>query len=302
MGGSITACRSEDTGSDGASTRRMRLSVIEESWAFEPEWCVEQGTSLTAMTTSALLAAVNTGEIDANTRVWREGLECWTRILDVPELFHALGTPDADCPTGTAATPLAIEIASPPAPDTLPSAEWPASWGPVAPVPRGVAVNHEPPRAHASPDDLGTRPTVPAPAPRFEPKSRILWMPAPEPPSAPTAWDLRAAGVHGAPSRRSESGARHRISLSRADAFWIGGGFAVALAAIGLALSRAALPTTNVDPAEPVARVELRPLAAQEAARAVVDDLKSAEGRATVSRTEPGQRRLRGRLGPVIPR
>lgn len=308
MSGSSIARRSEDT--DDALTRRMsRVSVVvDDSCVSEPEWCVEQGPSLAAMTTSALVAAVSTGEIDANTRVWREGLECWTRILDVPELSLAFGSLDPESPTGTAATPLAIEIASPSAPDTLPSAPWPASWGPVAPVPRGIAVSHEAPRAHhPSSADLGTRPTVPAPAPRFEPKSRVLWMPAPEPTSAPTAWDLREAGARGAPPRRSRGAAGSRFSLTRADAFWIGGGFAVAVAAIGVALARAALPAAHVDHAvERVARIEQRPLAAQEALRAAVAGLESeresTERRATVSRTEPGQRRLRGRLGPAIQR
>ena len=55
-----------------------------------PEWCVEHGAGLRAMTTFELWMALARGEIGAETTVWRDGMEGWTRIAQIPELAYAL--------------------------------------------------------------------------------------------------------------------------------------------------------------------------------------------------------------------
>lgn len=55
-----------------------------------PEWCVDQGGSIAAMTTFELWMALARGEIDSQTRVWGHGMDNWEFVADVPELSYAL--------------------------------------------------------------------------------------------------------------------------------------------------------------------------------------------------------------------
>lgn len=55
-----------------------------------PEWCVDQGDSIAAMTTFELWMALARGEVDSQTRVWGHGMDNWEFVADVPELSYAL--------------------------------------------------------------------------------------------------------------------------------------------------------------------------------------------------------------------
>jgi len=55
-----------------------------------PEWCVDQGETIAAMTTFELWMALARGDVDAQTRVWGHGMDNWEIVADVPELAYAL--------------------------------------------------------------------------------------------------------------------------------------------------------------------------------------------------------------------
>lgn len=55
-----------------------------------PEWCVEQGSTIVAMTTFELWMALARGDVDSQTRVWGDGMDKWEAVADVPDLAHAL--------------------------------------------------------------------------------------------------------------------------------------------------------------------------------------------------------------------
>lgn len=56
----------------------------------KPEWCVDFGVVLEAMTTFELWNAIERGDVTVRARVWREGLECWTPVDRLPELSLAV--------------------------------------------------------------------------------------------------------------------------------------------------------------------------------------------------------------------
>lgn len=55
-----------------------------------PEWCVDLGTSMLAMTTFELWMALARGDVEGKTSVWCNGMESWEMVANVPELAHAL--------------------------------------------------------------------------------------------------------------------------------------------------------------------------------------------------------------------
>lgn len=63
-----------------------RLDVVRPP----PEWCVDQGDSIAAMTTFELWLALARGDVDSQTRVWGHGMDNWEIVADVPELAYAL--------------------------------------------------------------------------------------------------------------------------------------------------------------------------------------------------------------------
>ncbi len=84
--------------------------------ADDPSWCVDTGGLMHTMTTFELWEALERGDVLAWMRVWREGMECWTPVGEIPELACAIaGTPapplepealpDAEAPTGPLHTP-----------------------------------------------------------------------------------------------------------------------------------------------------------------------------------------------------
>jgi hypothetical protein len=204
-------------------------------------WCVERGSSLAAMSTDELLQAISSGELPTSARVWCEGLECWTRIRDVPEIAALFGGFEA-------------ELAR------LPEVE-------IAP-PSGFA-----PRATSlDPSQLDT------------------------PSAVPVARPVRSSegfGARARAGRKKAAGARIADAMGGDDARWIGGGLFVAAAAIAMALfqSRGAMP------GRAPAYAEHRLTSVETAAQTAAASLPSAVDRTTLSRIEPGQKRLRGGAG-----
>ncbi len=59
-------------------------------FARDPEWCIDLADGMNALHAVELFARLATGEIPAETRVWRVGREAWTPARDVPELRCAV--------------------------------------------------------------------------------------------------------------------------------------------------------------------------------------------------------------------
>jgi hypothetical protein len=75
----------------GEKARRLVLDEqATESGRPMPEWCIDLDSSLRAMTTFELWMALARGELGGKTRVWRDGMEGWEPIEEVPELAYAL--------------------------------------------------------------------------------------------------------------------------------------------------------------------------------------------------------------------
>ena len=55
-----------------------------------PEWCVDMGSSISAMTSFELWMALASGEVGPKTRVWGLGMDNWEAVRNIPELAHAL--------------------------------------------------------------------------------------------------------------------------------------------------------------------------------------------------------------------
>ncbi len=55
-----------------------------------PEWCADLGHCLQALSTFDLWMALARGELSRKTRVWRDGMDAWTPVEDIPELALAI--------------------------------------------------------------------------------------------------------------------------------------------------------------------------------------------------------------------
>ncbi|WP_437811256.1 hypothetical protein [Sorangium sp. So ce1078] len=67
-------------------------SSVEEPTESKP-WCVDHGDRLEAMSTVELWRALELGELPHSTRVWREGIECWTPAGEVKALGWTISQP-----------------------------------------------------------------------------------------------------------------------------------------------------------------------------------------------------------------
>lgn len=56
------------------------------------DWCVDTGPMMFTMTTFDLWEAVERGQVLAWMRVWREGMECWTPVGEIPQFAWALAS------------------------------------------------------------------------------------------------------------------------------------------------------------------------------------------------------------------
>jgi hypothetical protein len=166
------------------------------------DWCVDRSPALCAMTTADLWVAAASGELSRATRAWRIGLECWTRLDEIPELAGAFDAAEPDGERETAVTPLAIEIDVPPSlppplPPLFPAREPRASVAAVSQRPDVLAA--------VAPDRWATRAAAPAP-------------------------DLFPGMFAG------------RLRGALVSARWIAAGCAIATASIGLSVLHAVVP------------------------------------------------------------
>ncbi|WP_437277562.1 hypothetical protein WME90_40945 [Sorangium sp. So ce375] len=65
----------------------------EEAPTESKPWCIDRGDFLEAMSTVTLWRALELGELPHSTRVWREGLECWTPAGEVKALGWTISQP-----------------------------------------------------------------------------------------------------------------------------------------------------------------------------------------------------------------
>lgn len=125
--------------------RREEASTLPSSDPFRArlgaraDWCVDVGEALLTMSTFELWAALEDREVLPSMRVWREGMECWTPVRDMPELRWAAAN------DGSAATP----------PPEAVAAEAGAEG----------ALHHAQEAATPAPEGLSTAPEAATPAP-----------------------------------------------------------------------------------------------------------------------------------------
>jgi hypothetical protein len=282
------------------------------------EWCVDHGVRIDTMSTFELWIAIASREVRADVRVWREGMECWTPVAELPELACAVTDPRAVEPgfEGTGAVPTE-PIAQMPPTETLPA--------------RDFADTIEPPRAATRseaettrPQDGWTRATTPEDRPpchdvgATSPGQRrpgatprrtarvanrhLLDLALNEtldltPPRIPTTGDTTPSPTE---STVAPPSAIHLRRRAKSGARWVAVGTAVGILAVGVA--SLASPSRST-PAAPVARTGIAPAmpATLPAADATDDPVapeveerqrranRGSEGR----RRDPGQHRLR---------
>ena len=88
------------------SLDESRTLVTPNPVAFEDslDWCVDRGTSIDAMKTPALRAAIARGPLPRTTKVWCDGMDCWAPADEIDELCldaHAVSTPAEESATPT---------------------------------------------------------------------------------------------------------------------------------------------------------------------------------------------------------
>jgi len=92
------------------------------------DWCIDLGERLITLSTFDAWSAIARGEVRGLTLAWREGLECWTAVEELPELACALSAEPTPEPVATDITapdslaafelaePTALELRPPPHP------------------------------------------------------------------------------------------------------------------------------------------------------------------------------------------
>lgn len=269
-------------------------------------WCVDRGAALEAMSTTALWRALDAGILPPETRVWREGMECWTPASQVRELRWTVArlspAPEAGEERGEGAvvsvglTPAELGVVK----------QWAAAAAPRPPEPPGSSreARSELPTLMSTPeppeDAVGASPIsleLPTSFPQA-PVSREAAGPEGPPCEAPAPVEVAPSAGRSESAERPASGTRPRLSqrlaerlARRRDAVFVAAGFAVAALSIGAALAESAAPR----PARLVATLEAaagsEPAAPQAWARPV-------QGSAAVAPSgqrwgERGQHRLR---------
>ncbi len=75
-----------------ASGPRVRTTEDEEATRelLAALWAVDLGGAIRTLSTHSLWVAIANGTVSRRARVWREGMECWSPIEDVPDLACAL--------------------------------------------------------------------------------------------------------------------------------------------------------------------------------------------------------------------
>jgi hypothetical protein len=88
------------------------------------DWCLDLGERLITLSTFDAWSAIARGEVRGVTLAWREGLECWTPVEELPELACALSAEPTPEPVATDITApdslAAFELAEPAARELRP--------------------------------------------------------------------------------------------------------------------------------------------------------------------------------------
>ncbi|MFO0762267.1 MAG: DUF4339 domain-containing protein [Byssovorax sp.] len=118
-------------------------------------WCIDFGASMRTMSTFELWTAIERGEVRADLRVWREGMERWLPVDEVPSLAVALVamaplvTPSPS--PAAATTGPAPEVARTPAPPPHPAQRTERARPAHAPPPASRAAALDPGEARLGP-------------------------------------------------------------------------------------------------------------------------------------------------------
>lgn len=91
--------------------KRKRIPLLDDEESTEsgrpvPDWCIDDGAGLRAMTTFELWMSLARGEIGPKAFVWRDGMDGWERIEEIPELSYALSDSVSFDPPLVAPAPL----------------------------------------------------------------------------------------------------------------------------------------------------------------------------------------------------
>lgn len=100
-------------GPDTVKVELVDIPIVDDEEAPDPnkpppEWCVDMGDTITAMSTFELWMALARGDVDANTRVWGMGMDNWEIVADIPELAYAISNEWSLVPPPVMPTPTAI--------------------------------------------------------------------------------------------------------------------------------------------------------------------------------------------------
>jgi len=163
-----------------SATRRRRSSAetmptsspLGALEASHPEWCVDMGDALLSMTTFELWEAIERRAVAPWVRVWREGLECWTPVGEVPELGWAVASAPEPTPVVTTILEAAPEPTPGPIAATTP-APPPQSGATRTPAHTARAVSRQASRASLS---EATPLTQPSPAVARTPRGGARWV------------------------------------------------------------------------------------------------------------------------------
>jgi len=98
--------------------RKKKLPLLDEESTESgrpiPEWAVDMGDGVRAMTTFDLWMSLARGETGGKTRVWRDGMDGWERVEQIPELAYALADSVSFDPPLVTPAPLAAQTPSRP--------------------------------------------------------------------------------------------------------------------------------------------------------------------------------------------
>ncbi|WP_437723192.1 hypothetical protein [Sorangium sp. So ce861] len=163
-------------------------------------WCVDHGDWLEAMSTVALWRALELGELPHSTRVWREGLECWTPAGEVKALGWTISQP----PPRDEAPALSAAGEGPESTGPLSFALTPDHLRSVAPRPHGPAGGRDE-RADSfllapfPPAEAAARHETPSPPISLEIPSCFPAVPSSPPDTLPSAGTARAGAAKPGP-------------------------------------------------------------------------------------------------------
>ncbi|WP_049949797.1 DUF4339 domain-containing protein [Sorangium cellulosum] len=183
-------------------------------------WCVDRGDWLEAMSTVALWRALELGELPHSTRVWREGLECWTPAGEVKALGWTVSQP----PPRDEAPALSAAGEGPESTGPLSFALTPDHLRPVAPRPHRGGPRDE--RADSfllapfPPAEAAARHEATSPPISLEIPSCFPAVPSSPPDTLPSAGTARAGAAKPGPGPARGARDADQAPRGRASGTW----------------------------------------------------------------------------------